>query len=393
MVTRVFSVLLIASVVLMPLPVAAAGSLVLSPQQEELPESGEEPFPTNPADTQAAGLQPPQLDQTSPSAAPGSQPAPTPIVETVLITEVVPVEQVVLVTETVTLTEVVPVEVIVPVTETVLITEVVPVEQVVFVTETVTLTEVVPVEVIVPVTETVLITEVVPIEQVVLVTETVTLTEIVSVEVIVPVTETVLVTETVYVTETAAVIDAPAGPAPQATPQPAPQVTPTPPISGTAPISPTQALTVSQRAGATPTSWTQLSPSYYESTPLPVSGLAMYYAPNVMENVAQYRLRVDKIEGCEECVGSVALLRAGDLDRKVWIQQEGGEVEGPFQVLDVAARHHIPSLLARNWVVDVDYDTAMRWGMRGPVPVTILAEPPAEPIASKVVHGTGGSLQ
>ena len=343
MVTRVFSVLLIASVVLMPLPVTAAGSLVPSPQQEDLPESGEEPFPTNPADTQAAGLQPPQLDQTSPSGAPGSQSAPAPIIETVLITEVVPVEQVVLVTETVTLTEIVPVEVIVPVTETVLITEVVPVEQVVLVTETVTLTEIVPVEVIVPVTET------------------------------------VLVTETVYVTETAAVIDVPAGPAPQATPQPAPQVTPTPPISGTLPVSPAQALTVSQRAGATPTSWTQLSPSYYESTPLPVSGLAMYYAPNVMENVAQYRLRVDKIEGCEECVGSVALLRAGDLDRKVWIQQEGGEVEGPFQVLDVAARHHIPSLLARNWVVDVDYDTAMRWGMRGPVPVTILGEPPDEP--------------
>ena len=39
------------------------------------------------------------------------------------------------------------------------------------------------------------------------------------------------------------------------------------------------------------------------------------------------------------------------------------------------------SLLARNWVVDVDYDTAMRWGMRGPVPVTILGAPPAEPVA------------
>ena len=109
-----------------------------------------------------------------------------------------------------------------------------------------------------------------------------------------------------------------------------------------------------------------MSPSYYDATPLPVSGLAMYYAPNVMENVAQYRLRVNKIEGCDECEGSVALLRAGDLDRKVWIQLQNGEVDGPFQVLDVAARHHIPSLLARNWVVDVDYDTAMRWGCAVP---------------------------
>src|SRR5690606_7914107 len=184
MVTRVFSVLLIASVVLMPLPVAAAGSLVPSPQQEELPESGEEPFPTNPADTQAAGLQPPQLDQTSPSAAPGSQSAPAPMIETVLITEVVPVEQLVLVTETVTLTEVVPVEVIVPVTETVLITEVVPVEQVVLVTETATLTATVPADVIVP--------EAAP----------------------------ALATEGAYATETADAIAGPAGPAPELPPQP-----------------------------------------------------------------------------------------------------------------------------------------------------------------------------
>ena len=395
MVTRVFTVLLIASVVLMPLPAVAASSGLPSPQQDESPTSGEDPLPTNPADTQAAGLEPAQQLETMSSnatagpVAPESPAATVWITETVFVTEVVPVEVIVPVTETIVITEVIPVEQTVLVTETITITEVVPVEQVVLVTETVTLTEVVPVEVIVPVTETALITEVVPVEEVVLVTETVTLTEVVPVEVIVPVTETVLVTETVYITNTVALTGAPAGPATpgvtepspaaQATPQPAPQVTPTPPISATAPISATQALTVSQRAGATPTSWTQLSPSYYDTTPLPVSGLAMYYAPNVMENVAQYRLRVNNIEGCEECVGSVALLRAGDLDRKVWIQQEGGEVEGPFQVLDVAARHHIPSLLARNWVVDVDYDTAMRWGMRGPVPVTILGEPPTEP--------------
>ncbi|MBK8050145.1 MAG: hypothetical protein IPK16_25400 [Anaerolineales bacterium] len=44
---------------------------------------------------------------------------------------------------------------------------------------------------------------------------------------------------------------------------------------------------------------------------------------------------------------------------------------------DVAARHDIPELLRRGWVVDVDWGTAHRWGMRGGVPVTILAEPPA----------------
>ena len=375
MISRMCTVLLIAAVILTPLPAVAAGEPNPAPQQEGIPAAGEEPFSTRPADTQTAGHEP------APDTQPNNQangddsrePALAPVTTTVLITA------------TVVVTEIVPIEQIVPVTQTVIVTEIVRIEQPVLVTETLMLTEVVPVEVIVPVTQTVIVTEVVPVETLVPVTQTSYLTETVMV------TETVLVTETVVVTETASPTQAvPALAPPAATPQPENTVTPTPPISNTMPMSPTQAAAAPLAAAPTPTSWTQLSPSYYDPTPLPVSGLAMYYAPNVMENVAQYRLRVDKIEGCDECVGSVALLRAGDLDRKVWIQPEDGAVEGPFQVLDVAARHHIPSLLARNWVVDVDYTTAMRWGMRGPVPVTIYAEPPAEPLAGVP---TGGSVQ
>lgn len=44
-------------------------------------------------------------------------------------------------------------------------------------------------------------------------------------------------------------------------------------------------------------------------------------------------------------------------------------------------RHHIPELLWRNWVVDVDDATAMRWGMRGPVTVTVYGEAPTETIS------------
>ena len=375
MISRMCTVLLIAAVILTPLPAVAAGEPNPAPQQEGIPAAGEEPFSTRPADTQTAGHEP------APDTQPNNQangddsrePALAPVTTTVLITA------------TVVVTEIVPIEQIVPVTQTVIVTEIVRIEQPVLVTETLILTEVVPVEVIVPVTQTVIVTEVVPVETLVPVTQTSYLTETVMV------TETVLVTETVVVTETVSPAQpVPALAPPAATPQPENEVTPTPPISNTMPMSPTQAAAAPLAAAPTPTSWTQLSPSYYDPTPLPVSGLAMYYAPNVMENVAQYRLRVDKIEGCDECVGSVALLRAGDLDRKVWIQPEDGAVEGPFQVLDVAARHHIPSLLARNWVVDVDYATAMRWGMRGPVPVTIYAEPPAEPLAGVP---TGGSVQ
>ncbi|MBO9393293.1 hypothetical protein, partial [Caldilinea sp.] len=178
---------------------------------------------------------------------------------------------------------------------------------------------------VVPVTQTVVVTEVVPVEQVVPVTQTVVVTEVVPGE------------ETLSVRESEGTTSVPSRPV---------------------------------------TNWLQLSPPYSEPTPLPITGLAMYYAPQVMDRVELYRERVNQIEVCEECIGRVALLRAGDLGRLVWIQVGDGIVEGPFQVLDVAARHHIPDLLRRNWVVDVDYETARRWGMRGPIEVTVFAEPP-----------------
>ena len=138
-------------------------------------------------------------------------------------------------------------------------------------------------------------------------------------------------------------------------------------------------------AALAPVYWTELSPPYTAPSPLPVTGLAMYYAPHVMDGVAAYRERTSALAACPECVGRVALLRAGDLVLKGWIQVAENVVEGPFQVLDVAARHHVPDLLRRNWVVDVDYATAVRWGMKGPIPVTVyaglpewVAAPPAD---------------
>jgi hypothetical protein len=122
-------------------------------------------------------------------------------------------------------------------------------------------------------------------------------------------------------------------------------------------------------------SYETLSPAYSASSPLPVSGKAMYYNPGIMQAVYSYRLRLGQIQPCGECVGFVALLRSGDLGRRVWLRWADGTVEGPFLVIDVAARHHIKLLLSRGWAVDVDYATALRRGMFGPVPVTILAAP------------------
>ena len=117
--------------------------------------------------------------------------------------------------------------------------------------------------------------------------------------------------------------------------------------------------------------------TYRQPSALPVTGYAMYYNPNIMQEVLHYRLEMGEVAQCQECIGNVALLRAGDLNRRVWLQWQDGDVEGPYLVVDVAAQHHVTQLLNRNWVVDVDNRTAMRRGMAGPVLVTVWGAPPA----------------
>jgi hypothetical protein len=114
-----------------------------------------------------------------------------------------------------------------------------------------------------------------------------------------------------------------------------------------------------------------LHPGYWDASILPVQGVAMYYNPGVFQRVLPFRYEHNHISECGECIGYVALLRGGDIDRRVWLQRRGQMAEGPFWVVDAAAFQHIPGLLSRNWVVDVDYDTAMRWRMSGPIPITV----------------------
>jgi hypothetical protein len=141
-----------------------------------------------------------------------------------------------------------------------------------------------------------------------------------------------------------------------------------------------EALPFEQQASPTPWAKRVTTDSalatYRQQSSLPVSGYAMFYNPHVMPEVVSNRLAMGQISSCGECVGQVALLRAGDLNRRVWLQWADGTVEGPYLVVDVAAQQHVAQLLARNWVVDVDYRTAMRRGMAGPVWVTVWGSPP-----------------
>lgn len=119
-----------------------------------------------------------------------------------------------------------------------------------------------------------------------------------------------------------------------------------------------------------------LTPAYNQPTALPAYGKAMFYNPGVMETVLENRLEMGVVDHCHECVGYVAMLRAGDLNRRVWIQLSDSTVEGPFQVIDAADQKHVQMLIKKMWVIDVDYETAMRWKMAGPRLITLWDEPP-----------------
>ncbi len=136
------------------------------------------------------------------------------------------------------------------------------------------------------------------------------------------------------------------------------------------------AVDVKAEAMALP-AWRLLEPSYAAETPLPASGKAMYYNPGVMDRVVESRIKYDHIDPCEECIGRVAMLRFGDVNRKVWLQIYGSHLEGPYHVIDAAATQHVGMLIERNWILDVDYQTAQRWGMRMPY-VTIWEHPPLD---------------
>ena len=119
-----------------------------------------------------------------------------------------------------------------------------------------------------------------------------------------------------------------------------------------------------------------LDPGYWEQTPLPLTGLATFYAPGMMEYVFDYRQAQGEVPECLDCVGTVALLRAGDLGRKVWLQPPDGEPVGPFLVIDCAHTGDIEMLLARDWAVDVSYELGQLWGMDRPLAgVTVLEDP------------------
>ncbi len=101
------------------------------------------------------------------------------------------------------------------------------------------------------------------------------------------------------------------------------------------------------------------SESWWTPAPQHIVGKAVWYAPGIMEATARYRgMSFDGF------VGGVSLMSPADIGETVWLKRPGYGWEGPFLVVDCAARQDFWVVVSEiKEVVEVDFETAKRWGM------------------------------
>jgi len=99
--------------------------------------------------------------------------------------------------------------------------------------------------------------------------------------------------------------------------------------------------------------------TYFRRAPRYSYGASVFYAPGVMEATAAYRgLSLDGY------IDGVAMMSPADIGRTVWLRRPGLGWEGPFLVVDCAQRDDMwPIVRFRGEVVEVGFETALRWGM------------------------------
>jgi hypothetical protein len=103
-----------------------------------------------------------------------------------------------------------------------------------------------------------------------------------------------------------------------------------------------------------------------------LDGWGTHYSNGLMAEVA--RARGISLDGF---AGGVALNRAGDLGRAVWLEFNG-TVSGPYLSVDCARRGRDYVVREqKRYIVEIDYDLAQRWGVVGdPFAVRVYFEAP-----------------
>lgn len=108
--------------------------------------------------------------------------------------------------------------------------------------------------------------------------------------------------------------------------------------------------------------WVPGLPTYaaqFMRMPVLSSGAAVIYAPQVMEANVQYRGL-----STSGMVGAVAVPFCSEIGHTLWILRPGQDWEGPFIVADCTRRNDLYGVIVyRHQVVEVDFETAIRWGM------------------------------
>lgn len=98
-----------------------------------------------------------------------------------------------------------------------------------------------------------------------------------------------------------------------------------------------------------------------------IGGKATYYRAGLMDQVA-----VTRGMDLDGYIAGVALNRAGDLGRVVWLEWEDGSVYGPFLVVDCAQRgEHFQRREQQGYVVEVPAWVARMRGFYGVGPVAV----------------------
>lgn len=119
------------------------------------------------------------------------------------------------------------------------------------------------------------------------------------------------------------------------------------------------------------------------------TGWASHYADGVMESTVEARVEMGHLPADLDATCYVARPHPRDLGRTVWLRPDGGRwtrcvVADCGGVADGGRQW----MIENNILVEVDYETAVRWGSVGRgIRVEMTFEEPAKPAAGRLVAG------